>query len=352
MPGYLTVAGLDAAVQHLVATYPDLCHPVILPEPSVEGRPIHALRLGARRAPGPRGVFFLAGVHAREVVNPDLLVSFALQLCRAHAARRPLTLGRTTVPAAEVQALIHDLDLYLLPLANPDGRAWVQAPGGDPMWRKNRRPAPASSHCAGVDLNRNYDFLWATRLGASARPCQETFSGPAAFSEPETRNVRHVLDAHPAIRLFVDLHSFSESVFYPWGDDDDQSEDPSMSFENPAYDGARGKPHDGGYREFIPPEDRAWFLATAGAVREAVAAARGTRYAVTQSVGLYPTSGCGDDYTYARARLGQAGKVMAFTVETGREFQPPYAEAAHIITEVSAGLVAYCRAALALAGSP
>ncbi len=344
MPGYLTADGLDAAVHHLASTYPSLCHAFELPERSVEDRAIHAVRIGK----GKRGVFFLAGVHAREVVNPDLLAAFGVRLCRAHAAGRGLSFGAKEYPAAEVARLVDELSIYLLPLANPDGRVWTQAPHGDPMWRKNRRASPSSPHCVGVDVNRNFDFIWAAGLTASARPCSETFKGPAAFSEPETRNVRHVVEAHRDIRLFVDLHAYSESVFYPWGDDGDQTDDPSMSFANPAFDGRRGKPHDRAYREYIRADDLRFYETTAARVRDAVAAARGTRYKVTQSVGLYPTSGCSDDYTYSRSYDGEGRKVMAFTVETGKEFQPPYAEAARVITEVSAGLVAYCQAALTL----
>jgi len=34
--------------------------------------------------------------------------------------------------------------------------------------------------------------------------------------------------------------------------------------------------------------------------------------------------------------------VFAYTLETGTEFQPPYAEAENIMTEVAAGLVQFC----------
>ena len=56
----------------------------------------------------------------------------------------------------------------------------------------------------GVDINRNYDFMWDfkkffhraawTDSLASDNPAIETFHGPEPFSEPETRNVRWLMD--------------------------------------------------------------------------------------------------------------------------------------------------------------
>ena len=77
-------------------------------------------------------------------------------------------LARRGVDPSEVERIVEGLSIYLLPLANPDGRVWTQAPHGDPMWRKNRAPNPASPRCVGVDINRNFDFIWSAGLTASA----------------------------------------------------------------------------------------------------------------------------------------------------------------------------------------
>jgi carboxypeptidase T len=44
------------------------------------------------------------------------------------------------------------------------------------------------------------------------------------------------------VGYFIDTHSFGEDILYNWGDDDDQTADPSMNFANPDYDGKRGIP--------------------------------------------------------------------------------------------------------------
>ena len=48
--------------------------------------------------------------------------------------------------------LLTAVDWYIIPLLNPDGYEWSQTK--DRLWRKNRRPPPGNSSCAGVDLNR------------------------------------------------------------------------------------------------------------------------------------------------------------------------------------------------------
>lgn len=45
--------------------------------------------------------------------------------------------------------------------------------------------------CEGVDPNRNFGFHWGEEDegAASSDPCHETYAGPKAFSEPETRAI-------------------------------------------------------------------------------------------------------------------------------------------------------------------
>lgn len=59
----------------------------------------------------------------------------------------------------------------------------------DRFWRKNRRNMwLAEKSCIGTDLNRNFEFHWED-YGSSLNPCTETYRGPQAASEPETRAI-------------------------------------------------------------------------------------------------------------------------------------------------------------------
>lgn len=164
--------------------------------------------------------------------------------------------------------------VFIFPCVNPDGRNFSQTV--DAMWRKNRNPA------AGVDVNRNYDFLWdfRTAFAASApvvvsdMPGSDTYHGTAPASEPETHNVVWLLDTYPQIRWMVDIHSFSGLLYHNWGDDQNQTTDPGMSFLNPVFDGQRGIGGDA-YREYIPPGDLVAESCLAERMRSALQAVRG-----------------------------------------------------------------------------
>ena len=104
---------------------------------SREGRAIKVVRTG--NPTGPR-VLIVGCIHGNE--------------CAARALVTPLVAARI------------DADVWIIPTLNPDG-----------MRRGTRQNA------AGVDLNRNWKRWWVR----SGRPWSTFYSGPSAFSEPETR---------------------------------------------------------------------------------------------------------------------------------------------------------------------
>lgn len=349
---YLTASAIARALNVMATTFPDICQLIILPEKSIEKRSVLAVKLAKGTSPRRRGVLFLGGLHARELVNPDLLVALALKLCQAYTDGKPLTFGGKTFDAVFIQVLINNMDIFIMPLVNPDGRAFVQKnPGGDAMWRRSRSPNPGLP-CKGVDINRNFEFLHPSGIGTTTNSCADEFKGPGAFSEPETRNVRHMLDSFPNIMGMVDIHSYSELILYPWGDDNNQTTDANMNFRNPVFDGLRGVRDDAVYQEFIRSLDLDFFVKTAIKMRDATAAVRGRVYTATQGVLLYPTSGTSTDYAYSRNFVNATNrKVFAFAYETGREFQPLLPEAQNVMSEVSAGLLQFCSACFCVADS-
>jgi len=70
-----------------------------------------------------------------------------------------------------------------------------------------------------VDLNRNWGFHWA-ESGVSTSPCSDIFCGPAAFSEPESLNIKNYVESLPQIpALGHSIHSYSQLWLWPYGFD-------------------------------------------------------------------------------------------------------------------------------------
>ncbi len=311
---YRTVAQLDALTGFLAAWFPQYFLRVELPEPSVQGRPVYALRLRAGPGEGRRGVLLVGGTHARELMNPDAIVELAVDLLVSHANGTDVLYGGRTWTANEVRTILETLDLWLLPCSNPDGRHYVMTV--DDLWRKNRRDNIGTT-CDGVDLNRNLDLLWGVTEGqTSCSPCSDVYCGPSAFSEPETRNVKHLLDTY-RIDCFADVHSYSELVLYPWGHAPTQTVDPTQRFTTlPTGTCAPiGRP---GYQEYMTPQDLQRFQTVGQRIADAIAAVRGRVYTSQPGLGLYATTGTHDDYVYSR-HIADSGlrKTYSYTFETG-----------------------------------
>ncbi|MEU0031172.1 M14 family metallopeptidase [Streptomyces sp. NPDC006335] len=347
---YLSVAEIESAITSLHDAYPDASEVITPPHLTHEGRTTRLLRVGTRQADEVPAILLLGGIHAREWVPPDALVSLAADVLEAHDRATGLGYGASTFTAAQVTQVVQNLNLFFFPCVNPDGRAFSQTTSA--TWRKNRRPAPAGStgsSCIGVDLNRNFDFLWDhtskfapdADVHTSSEPCNpQVYRGPAAASEPETRNVVWALDTYPQIQWMTDVHSAVPVILHNWGSDQNQCTTPADNFRNPSLDGIRGRPDDS-IGEFIPERDLKISVELAERMNDAVRAVRGVDYKVQAAYGLYPTSGTSDDYAYSRHLTNPAAtKVFGYTIECGDSFQPAFSEAEQVIQEVSAALLA------------
>ena len=114
--------------------------------------------------------------------------------------------------------IINNREIWFIPAINPDGLVYNEsiAPNGGGMQRKNMKQT-CSSNPTGVDLNRNYDFMWALDdQGSSGNGCDETYRGASAFSEPETQVVRDFVEEHDFAIAF-NYHSYSNLMIYPFG---------------------------------------------------------------------------------------------------------------------------------------
>lgn len=351
---YFNITEVESALIALADAHPGLCELITLPERSFEGRECHAIRLGRHPAHSRDAVLLTGGVHAREWGSCEILVNLAADLLEACSAGTGLAYGDKSYTAEEIKGLMEGLSWVIFPLVNPDGRLHSQTVPN--LWRKNRNTTDSGGDPLkiGVDLNRNHDFLWDFRakftaaaagslISHSDNPRDDSYHGSAPYSESEARNVRWLLDQFPRVRWSIDVHSYGRLIEHNWGDDNNQSTDPSMNFLNPAYDGLRGDPDDAAYAEFISDNDLLDAVAPLGATHDSIEAVRGKNYFTGQSFTImYMTSGSLHDYVFSRHLVDRTrNKIHGYILEWGEEFQPEWTEMEEIIKEVDAGLIGF-----------
>ncbi len=286
-PCYRTVEETYADLSALAAAHPDLAQWLDIGNSWEKTQPggsagydIHALVLTNQNIPGPKPRFFLmAAIHARELTTAETATRFAEYLVNNYGSDPQATW------------LLDFTEIHIVPQANPDGRKMAEA--GE-YWRKNtdNDDGCTSYPDYGTDLNRNSSYMWGGS-GASTDPCNNTYRGPSAASEPEVQAIQtYVASIFPDQRgsgvndpappdttgTFITLHSYSELVLWPWGFD-------------------------------YPEAPNHIQLQTLG---RKFAYFNG--YAPSQSSDLYPAAGTTDDWAY-----GDLG-IAAYTFEIGTSF--------------------------------
>jgi hypothetical protein len=123
-------------------------------------------------------------------------------------------------------SLLNHRVIYIVPLVNPDGYQinvnTYNSSGGTSFgfWRKNARDNDGNTIINGqdgVDINRNFGYKWGfDNIGSSPSFSDETYRGTAAFSEPETRAQRDIIDSLKP-RTGLSFHTYSDLMLFPWG---------------------------------------------------------------------------------------------------------------------------------------
>lgn len=348
-PHYMETEEIASYVPGLAGWAGALAHPFEMPEKSWEGRTIPGVVLAAGDMSTSRpAVLIQSGVHAREWGGPDACCWLAYRLLAAYQNGQGISLGGFTASAEWVKHIMERLYIPIVPLINPDGRAYSQY--NDPnkeyqgtWWRRNRNPSGA------VDLNRNYDILWDEKIGSSDDTNSSTYRGKSAFSEPETRNVRWLVDWYRYnLWYFLDCHSQipqgdwpANEILFSWGDDDDQWDRPEQNFTNASYRGIRGQlkpePQAGDYGEYIEKSDWDFVQKVDQYMCDGANFVRDRGWKPMQSVGLFATGATGDDYAYSRHRVDSSRmRTYAYTLEHGPKFSPPIGEMLEIIDNINA----------------
>lgn len=240
--GYRTVAEHYAHMDAIAAARPDLAVVVDYGDSwrkltgAPNGHDLKAICITRRRAGDcqlspdtdkPR-FFLMAAIHARELTTSELAWRWMDYLVDNDGVD------------ADVTALLTHNEMWIVPVANPDGR-WIVEQGGLSPYtqRKNARTwddlscayPPSEYGQTGIDLNRNAGFMWGGASTSSSR-CSLVYRGPSASSEPEQQHIEQLMrDLFPdqraddlaasapatATGVMISLHSYSDLVLLPWG---------------------------------------------------------------------------------------------------------------------------------------
>lgn len=240
---------------------------------SYEGRDIWCLRINTTEkgtTPSKKpGALLVGNHHSREHLSNEMVLLFAVYLLE-------------NKNDTEIKKYIDNLDIYIIPMLNPDGVEYDIATGSYRYWRKNTNKF-SGTKVIGTDLNRNYDFRWCQE-GASTSQSADTYCGPNVFSEPESQRLRDFMSSNKNIKTALTYHSYASLVLYPWGGLDEQVSD---------------------------EKDRNVFIKHAGEMAKILG------YEAEQSSDLYVATGDMADWAYDKL------KVFAWTIELeGNGFYP------------------------------
>jgi murein tripeptide amidase MpaA len=244
-----------------------------------EGRDIVVMKISKNinEEEGKKKSILITGLHhAREWATGEAALNIAEKLLESNDN--------------ELNKYLNDLDIYILPVVNPDGYEYSLKQ--DRWWRKNRTKFEKG---IGVDLNRNYftpkdptlyrqpndkpDSTW-DDYGASDSVYSDTYRGPYGNSEAEIKAITKLVNSKQ-IDTVIDIHSYSNAILYPWGHTTEPTQWDTI------------------YKE----------------VGQEMAKAVNNKYYVEQSVSMYPTTGSSEDYHHVEGRFN-------YTLEIGNSFYP------------------------------
>lgn len=277
---------------------------------STEGNPIWAVKVSdnpALEEETEPEILLIGNLHAREVVTTEIVLHMIDDLTSRYGVDSTAT------------AYVNQLEFWFVPMANPDGHLRVES--GQSWWRKNTRDNNHNGnfhemYTDGVDLNRNFGYMWGyDNYGSSPSSSSQTYRGPAAFSEPETEAIRQLCLAHN-FSFSLSYHSYGRMLLYGWGYRDANTPDHPIFYEwanrMRAYNGYRqGNPYNGL---------------------------------------VYNTNGDTDDWFYGEDQ--EKNRFFGITPETADEFWPPEWQVPIICAENLPSLYVTAEAALQIQENP
>lgn len=150
-------------------------------------------------------ILLTAAHHANEPLGVEICLYIIDYICQNY---------QTDI---EVKKWVDNLEIWFVPVVNPDGYQFVFNNHSQIIWRKNlgdnNNDGKFSPEIDGVDLNRNYGYHWA--IEGDRFPNSSYYPGASPFSEPETQAIRD-LAKRERFDIHLDFHSAGELILYPY----------------------------------------------------------------------------------------------------------------------------------------
>lgn len=167
---------------------------------SYENRPLKVITITNGDIVRNKKVIFIdAGIHARDWISVSTALFIIYELVHNFGSNKHL---------------LENHNWVIMPVVNPDGYEFTFSSPANRMWKKTRKPY---DNCIGVDLDRNFGYMFDFSSGVSDDPCLDTFKGPHPFSEPEAEALEYAINALSNDMVFyLTLRSFGDYLLHPW----------------------------------------------------------------------------------------------------------------------------------------
>ena len=184
------------------------------------GNPMCAVKISDEPATDDESepdVLLCNGIHGNEWLPSELAIRFIDHLVTSYY-------DTAAADHQEVEDLINNHEIWVIPILNPDGRNKDEGEikDGDPEaispWRKNVQPVvcPEDPAALGIDLNRTFSDGFAGTTPAYG--CSTHFyNGDVPFAAPESRWIRNFSNNH-MITLSMEGHTTLQAIMSAGGD--------------------------------------------------------------------------------------------------------------------------------------
>lgn len=217
-PFYRTVSETYAALTNLATMYPTLATLTNIGT-TYQDRPIMGIVLTSQvQSTNKYVTLFTGNTHPNELGPAELLTRFAEKVVTGYATN------------ADYRYALDWGAIYIVPIYNVDSRVLVDS--GLSSTGKNQNNTECAEGYYGVNLNRNFPFMWGF-VGGSAisNSCEGSYFGSGPASEPETQALTNLIgklftdqrgtaetDAAGtnATGMYFDIHTWTASYNIPW----------------------------------------------------------------------------------------------------------------------------------------